>query len=134
MKINQLFSKKVDTEVLVKLLNCFGLNDLTDKRFFCKFDIVQNNVVQKVKVLKPTLDEYYLPCKSKVYLCDGNMSEKRAVTILKQVLRLHGHYLMSKEKNLNNKKIIFYQLINENDRLQSQNMKKFDVTNVISFD
>lgn len=134
MKINQLFTKKVDTDLLLKLLQCFGLNDLHDKRFFCKFDMIQLNTVQKVNLLKPLLEEYYLPCKSKVYLDTENMTEKRAITILKQVLRLHGYYLYSKEKNVNNRKIIFYQLLNELDKNVSQHMKRFDVTNIISFD
>jgi hypothetical protein len=134
MKINQLFTKKVDTEVLIKLLNCFGLNDLNDKRFFCKFDIVQLNSVQKLKEMTDELEEYYLPCKAKIYLDETNMNEKRAITVLKQVLRLHGYHLISKEKNVNNRKIIFYQLQNEKDRTQSHHMKKYDVTNIISFE
>lgn len=134
MKINQLFTKKVDTDVLLALLNCFGLTDLNDKRFFCKFDMIQHNTVQRLEELTPILREYYLPCKAKVYLENDNMTEKRAITILKQVLRLHGYHLYSKEKNVNNRKIIFYQLLNELDKNTSHHMKRFDVTNIIHFD
>lgn len=134
MKINQLFTKKVDTDVMIQLLNCFGLNDLHDKRFFCKFDMMQLNTVQKVNQLRASLEDFYLPCKAKVYLDTDNMNEKRAITILKQVLRLHGYHLHSKEKNVNNRKIIFYQLLNELDKNVSHHMKRFDVTNIISFD
>lgn len=132
MKINQLFTKKVDTDVVLKLLQCFGINDLNEKKIFCKYDLMQNNTVAKLNTLKPELEHYYLPCKARVYLED--LTEKRAITVLKQVLRLHGYYLNSKEKNLNNKKIIFYQMINEKDKLQPQNMKRYNITNILSFD
>lgn len=131
MKINQLFTKKVDTDVVLKLLQCFGINDLNEKKVFCKYDLMQNNTVSKLNALKPELERYYLPCKAKVYLED--LTEKRAITVLKQVLRLHGYYLNSKEKNLNNKKIIFYQMINEKDKLHPQNMKKYNITNILNF-
>ena len=134
MKINQLFTKKVDTDVLIRVLNCFGLTDLNDKRYFCKYDIIQANTVHKLNIMKGELEQYYLPCKAKIYLDDGDMNEKRAITILKQILRLHGYYLHSKEKNISNRKIIFYQLQNEKERSLSHHMKKFDVTNIISFD
>ena len=131
MKINQLFTRKVDTEVLLKLLHCFNLVDLNDKRMFCKYDLIQNDTTTKLNEIKDRLEDYYLPCKSKVYLEDIN--EKKAITILKQVLRLHGYYLNSKEKNFNNKKIIFYQLINEKDKKKSHNMKKYNITNILLF-
>lgn len=131
MKINQLFNRKVDTEVLLKLLHCFGLNDLNDKRTFCKYDIIQNNTVFKLNSMRSILETYYLPCKAKVYLED--IDEKRAITILKQILRLHGYYLNSKEKNFNNRKIIFYQLINEKDKQRSNNMKQYQITNILNF-
>jgi len=134
MKINQLFTRKVDTEVLAKLLSCFGIANLNDKRYFCKHDMVHTQTVERLKAIKHELEEYYLPCKAKVYLDGTSLNEKRAVTILKQVLRLHGYYLSSKEKNVNSKKVIFYQLLNEKDRYQTNNMRRFDVTNIISFD
>lgn len=134
MKIHQLFTKKVDTDVLLKLLAAFGINDLNDKKMFCKLDLVQHDTVRKIINLKSCLEQYYLPCKSKIYLNINAINEKRCVTILKQILRLHGYFLISKEKNLNNKKVVFYQLINEKERQQTFNMKRFEVTNIITFD
>lgn len=134
MKINQLFTKKVDTDILLKLLSCFGINDLNDKRFFCKYDMIQANTIERIAEVKDELEEYYLPCKARIYLDIENMNEKRAITILKQVLRLHGYHLISKEKNVNNRKIIFYQLMNEKDTSQTHHMKKYVVTNILTFD
>ena len=82
--------------------------------------------------MRSELEDFYLPCKAKIYL--EGMDEKRAITVLKQILRLHGYFLLSREKNFNNKKIIFYQLINEKDKLKSHNMKTFHITNILNFD
>jgi hypothetical protein len=132
MKINQLFTKKVDLEVLHKLLSAFGLNGLNDKQLFSKFDLIQIGTLKKVELLKLELSNYYLPCKAKVYL--ENLTEKKIITILKQVLRLHGYYLQSREKNINTRKIIFYQIVSEVDKAQNQNMRRICVRNVIHFD
>lgn len=132
MKINQLFVKKVDTDVVLRLLQCFGLEDFNDKKLFCRHDLVQNCTLNKIESMKADLERYYLPCKAKMYLDCSN--EKRAITVLKQVLRLHGYYLLSREKNHNNKKIIFYQLINEKDKFKPQNMKRYNITNILHFD
>lgn len=108
MKINQLFVKKVDPDVALKLLNCFGLKDIDDRKSFTKHDLVTNQVVEKVQQLVPELSRYYLPCKARIYL--DNLSERRILTILRQVTRLYDHFLFSKEKNINARKVIVYQL------------------------
>lgn len=132
MKINQLFSKKVECDVLMRLLSCFGISDLHDKRFFCKFDLLYNNTLCQLERMRLELQNFYLPCKAKIYLED--MNEKRAITVLKQILRLHGYFLQSREKNINTRKVIFYQIVNEVDRAAVQNMRKHNITNIIHFD
>jgi hypothetical protein len=131
MKINQLFKEKIEIELLMRLVNSFGLNDLNDKRHFSKYDLQQLNTVQQINDMRPCLEDVYLPCKARIYLTD--ICEKRAVTILKQMLRVHGYYLASREKNINNKKIIFYQIMCEKDRLEQPNMRHYTVTNLLQF-
>jgi hypothetical protein len=114
MKINQLFVKKVDTDLLQSMLPCFGLRSLEDKRTFCKLDLEKIETVNKLAELLPALSIHYLPCKARIYL--ENMSERKAITVLKQVLRLHGYTLRSKEKNFHNKKVMFYTLITEDEK------------------
>lgn len=132
MKINQLFTKKVEVGTLLKVLQCFGLNGLMDRKMFSKSDMVAEKTVERLKSLKTELSEYYLPCKAKVYLDD--MNEKKAITVFKQLLRLYGYNLLSKEKNLNGKKVIYYKLCNTSDTENSQAMFKVSVKNVIYFD
>lgn len=131
MKINQLFRKRVDTELLMDIVTCFGLSTLNDRRCFSKQDLMQEHTVDKLQHIIPMLEEYYLPCKARVYIDD--MTEKRAITMLKQVLRLHGYFLMSRERNLNNRKIIYYQLMNEMERDIIPKIHHHNVTQVLYF-
>ena len=55
------------------------------------------------------LKKYYLPCKSKLYLL--SLNEKKCITILRQLLKVHNYTLMSKEKYIKGKKSLFYQVI-----------------------
>ncbi len=114
------------------MLRCFGLNDLSDRRFFSKHDIIRAQTVKKIQEMKSDLYSFYLPCKARIYL-DEPMNEKRAVTILKQVLRLHDHLLVSKERNVNKKKTIFYQLVGKYEPALKQ-MRKSDYNDIVSFD
>lgn len=131
MKINQLFTKQIEIDLVLQLLACFGLESLSDKKMFSKNDMVQLGTVQKLMELIPTLQQYYLPCKAKLYL--NNINEKRALTILKQILRLHHYFLLSIEKNIQNKKIIFYKLLNQAEYSSLQHMKQVPEPSLLTF-
>jgi hypothetical protein len=122
MKINQLFNKSMSEDVLLQLMTCFGLNGLTDRRSFKKHDLVAMKTVNKLECMKHILEEYYLPCKFKLYLED--ISEKKAITVLRQVLRLFDYHIASRERNINNKKIIFYTLESDKELENSTNIRK----------
>lgn len=117
MKINQLFNEAITHDVLLQLMSCFGLTGLNDRKSFKKHDLVSKKTVQSIKNMKHILDQFYLPCKSKLYL--ENMTEKKAITVLRQVLRLFDYHIASRERNINNKKIIFYTL--ESDKEVEKN-------------
>lgn len=118
MKINQLFLKTIDLETLKCLLECFDLKGLNDARMFSKKELEQRRTLEKLAELKPVLQEYYLKCKANLYL--ENMTVKKALTVLKQVIRLYGYTLESTEKNINNKKLIYYKLMS----LDSKNARQ----------
>ena len=42
------------------------------------------------------LDDYYLPCKKKIYLNDHDF--EKCITILRQCIKLYNYKLVSKEK------------------------------------
>jgi hypothetical protein len=131
MKINQLFIKQVDMDLVLRLLTCFGLKDLNDKRMFCKYDLESIGTVKQIESMMDEISEYYLPCKAKVYLTD--LTEKKSLTILKQIIRLHGYFLKSKEKTFNNRKVMFYTLISEKDKKQDIRMKTIQKYSLIEF-
>lgn len=115
MKINQLFRKQVDIDTMNELLACFDLNGLDDNRAFTKYEMCRSGCVQKINAMLPRLHDIYLPCKSKVYL--SNITEKRAVTILKQMLRLFNRNVVSRERNIMSVKMIVYQVMSNDMRL-----------------
>ena len=113
MKINQLFNKSVPEEVALKVLHCFGLSGFNDRRTFSKYDIENFNTVTRMSAIMSELAQYYMPCKARTYLTQPNA--KKCVTILKQIIRLYGFTLMSRERNVNGKKVIFYQIMGSGD-------------------
>jgi len=118
-------------EILIELLNCYGLKDLNDKHTFKKQDLVYLGTVKKINEMKHILEEYYLPCKARLYLDD--MTEKKSITILRQVLRLFNHHITSKERNINTKKVIFY-TINSDEEENIINMKTHQTSKLLIFD
>ena len=108
MKLNQLFYEIPSIETLSHLLKCFGLRSLHDSREFCKTDLVELKTVSELVEIIPELALFYLPCKANIYLND--ITEKRAVTILSQNLKLFEYRLLRDERIVNQKKIIYYKL------------------------
>ena len=121
MKINQLFNKTMGEDVLLQLMQCFGLQGLNDRKSFKKHDLVVFGTVGRINAIRDLLGEYYLPCKSKLYLDD--ITEKKAITVLRQVLRLFDYHIASRERNISNKKIIFYTLESDKELENSTNIK-----------
>ena len=113
MKINQLFNNVVDDDVLSQVLECFGLVGLSDKKSFKKQDLIAIQTVQKLNALKDVLKMYYMTCKANIYL--ENLTEKKSITILRQIVRLFNYHIASKERNINNKKVIYYVLESDKD-------------------
>lgn len=106
---NQLFRKEPNNEIINKLLNSFGLDNLNDNRHFSRDDLKKLNSVEKLYKIKNELNEYYIPCKARTYLNDLN--EKNIITILKQFIKIKDYTIISREKYSNKKKFIIYQLI-----------------------
>ncbi len=131
---NQNFKNNPDIKIINVLLETFGLNNLTDERSFTKEYMKDINTVTKINTLIPTLSEYYLPCKCKIYLND--ITEKKAITILRQFIRNFNYKVISFEKSVKGKKIMIYRLMLENKDLlyPKNNNIKDNRKYIISFD
>ena len=131
MTINQLFRKKPCLDIMECLLDAFGLDDFGDNKIFSRNDLYNLNTVDKLIKMKEKLGDYYLPCKSKIYLT--NLNAKKSITILRQFIKVYNYILFSKEKYIKSEKIIIYQLIPMNKKTNENKIKNIGGC-VISFD
>jgi len=104
----QLFQEIPDLEFVLKIINCFNLKDLNDKKKFTKKDLVDFKTKEKIENLLPELVIYYLPCKYEMFL--NNLNIQKCITILRQMLRIFNYSLTKKENVINKKKIIYYSI------------------------
>ena len=127
---NQLFRVSPDIQFIEKLLNNFGIKDLTDNHSFTKNNLLDLRTVEKMNTMIDELNKYYLPCKSKKYL--SNLNEKKCITVLRQFLKSQNYTLISKERYVKSKKNLFYQVVPIQINLSTQNRKSERV--ILSFD
>ena len=131
MPKNQLFKNTPDLQIIQELLSAFGLDNLEDTRLFTKDHMKDINTVDKINELQDKLKEYYLPCKSKIYL--SNIDEKKSITILRQFVKIHHYKCIGMEKSIQGKKRITYRLLySKDDFLKSPQTK--DKGYVLSFE
>jgi hypothetical protein len=105
---NQLFCEEPTMDLIIELLKCYGLSSLNDNIEFSKADLCENKTVEKMEDMIHELIMYYLPCKAKIYL--DVITEKRAITILSQFIKLFSYRLARKERIINKRKVIFYRI------------------------
>jgi hypothetical protein len=110
---HQLFKDIPPIELVVKVVQCFGFEDLDDKGCICKKYFGTMNVIGNLQILLPELRKYYLPCKARAYLND--LTNNSVMTILRQLLRPHHYIIVSREKYVNREKLINYNLLNKNE-------------------
>lgn len=136
MPKNQLFRQIPPREICQKVLESFGIKDLDDTLNFSRKDLEAIQCVENMEKLKPMLIKYYLPCKARTYLNDLN--EKNVITILRQIVKLYGYSISSREKYIKGDKFIIYQLIPTEKRkyqpLTISTYKQNEKACVVSFD
>lgn len=106
---NQLFKISPNIEITEKILDNFGIKGINDNHSFTRENLKDLDTVKNINNMYNELVRYYIPCKAKKYLIELN--EKRCITILRQFLKIQNHTLISKEKYINSKKILYYQVI-----------------------
>ena len=106
---NQLFKVSPNIEITGKILENFGIKGLDDNHSFTRDNLSDLDTVNSINEMYGELVRYYIPCKAKKYLTDLN--EKKCITVLRQFLKMQNYTLMSKEKYVEGKKILFYQVI-----------------------
>jgi hypothetical protein len=132
-KKNQNFKNNPDMNIINTLLKTFGLTDLNDDRYFTKENMKEMNTVGNINLLIPKLEEYYLPCKAKIYL--KNLTEKKSITILRQFIKNYNYKLITFEKSIQGRKQLTYRLMYINSDSLQNNTKKVENTKyIVTFD
>ena len=129
MTINQLFKKIPPKEILITLLNLYGIDNFEDSKFFTKKNLCKYDLINNLNNISTNFEEYYLPCKFKIYF--KNLTLKKSITILRQLLKLYDYYIKSHEKYIKGEKIIMYQILPK--KHTKKYISKTDIC-VISFD
>ena len=133
MVLNQLFVSKPPFELVNNIIKKFGLKHINDTKQFSYIDMNKNNTLSIFNSLENELNKYYLPCKKKKYLNNVNtLTNKQAITILRQLLKVYNYDLFSKEKFIKGTKYSVYKIISKNDKIFNLNKKKKEI--IISFD
>ena len=129
MTINQLFKKKPSKEFIEEVLILYGLTSFDDSKQFTRKDLDNLNLCENLTNISEKFKDFYLPCKYKIYL--DNISIKKSITLLRQLLKLYDYNVKSTEKYIKGEKIIVYQILPKNSqKKQLNNNNKC----VISFD
>ena len=125
MVINQLFISKPPLELVQALILGFGFKKLNDKKEFSYLDMDRLNTLEVFHNLENELSKYYLPCKKKIYFNDiKTLTNKEAITILKQLLKIHDYDLNSREKFIKGTKYSVYKIITKQDKFFNLNKQK----------
>lgn len=109
MAKNQLFRITPDRHIVHQLLSFYGIDHFEDSRYFTKKDLIELQTIERINQIKDELNNYYIPCKSKIYLND--ITDKKVITILRQFLKTHNYTLISKEKYIDGKKNMIYKVV-----------------------
>jgi hypothetical protein len=133
MVLNQLFVSKPPFELVNNIIKKFGLKHINDTKQFSYIDMNKNNTLSIFNSLENELNKYYLPCKKKKYLNNVNtLTNKQAITILRQLLKVYNYDLFSKEKFIKGTKYSVYKIISKNDKIFNLNKKNKEI--IILFD
>jgi hypothetical protein len=121
--MNQLFKKTPEFELVVNLLEYLGISNFNENYKFSRDDLAKKNIIEKLREIP--FQDYYINCKYTKYF--DNMDEKKCITILRQLLRVHGYKIKSTEKFSNGRKFLLY-------NLEKMGVKKEPKKNVLVFD
>jgi hypothetical protein len=130
MSIRQLFTEKPPKELILKVLKLIGFNNFDDRVELSILDLINNGTKQKMVEILPILQDYYIPCKADIYL--KNLTEKRCVTICRQLLKTIDYTFITREKYIKTRKYTMYKIISK-DSKKTIDILKGNATLVVKF-
>jgi hypothetical protein len=106
MSKNNLFHEAPSKDIVEECIKHLGFTGINDSRVFTSRDLNVDGFDVCILLLEP----FYYPCKSKKYLY-GQMTPHRILTVIRQILRVHGYGVANQEKAINGKKEMLYQIM-----------------------
>ena len=129
---NQLFKETPPFEILDKLFYILTTRHM-DTNINYEFSIkilIDKNIILKLEEIIYELKKYYLKCKHEKYL--NNLTEKKVITIYRQIFKLYDIKIVSEERYNNNVKYLLYKFIKTT--VKNSNLDNFYISNIIEFD
>jgi hypothetical protein len=108
MTKNQLFRKLPSKDFVIKILKIYDIDGFDLSKPFTIKELEKNDIINKLSTIQSELKTHYLKCKWK-YI--ENLTPKKSVTLLRQLLKLYGYKLSSKEKCVKGDKFCIYQIV-----------------------
>lgn len=127
--INQLFVKLPPNDIILDCLCAIGFDNLKDNSFISKNTMIHAKSVDIIKSMADKLREYYAPSKAKIYL--ENIDIRKCITIVRQLIKILGYDLISKEKMTSGRKVLYYRVVTINNKKQIKKRAKICVKPVI---
>lgn len=106
--MNQLFKKKPTYEFVKKVALLYNIQEFKETEKFTLNYLDNFKTVDKLNEIKSELCEYYINCKAKKYL--ENLDSKKAITVLRQLLKSINYNIISKEKYRNGSKYLEFHI------------------------
>ena len=106
--MSPIFRQNPPLDIVLKVLLTFGLSSLYDASWFAKSHVRLDKLEEVLIELEP----YYIPCKAKEYLYTS-LTQIKAVTILRQILKVYDIHLQTSERGRGNVKTVWYHLDNK---------------------
>lgn len=95
---------KVFVETIIKL---YGPNGFDEHYYFTLKELEQNNIIEQINNNIDLLKQYYMECKWN-YIT--NLTLKKTITILRQLIRPYNYKIISTEKYKNGNKFLLYNI------------------------
>lgn len=120
--INQLFVKEPNEELINKIVEALGFENINSKQYILKSDLIQKNIIELFNIIIPEIRENYMNCKK--YHCE-NLDIDKCINIARQHLKLLFYDIYYKQVTINNKKDKYYKIVRKFEKqfLQNKNIE-----------